>query len=73
MLAVSDTGPGVPKAIQDKIFEPFYTTKDPANNSGLGLSTIYGIVHQNRGHVWLYSEPEFGATPGPVSLTANIM
>lgn len=61
MLAVSDNGPGVPKFIQDKIFEPFYTTKDSATNSGLGLSTIYGIVQQNHGHIWLYSEPDLGA------------
>ncbi len=62
MLSVSDTGTGIPKEIQDEIFEPFVTTKDENTSSGLGLATVYGIVKQNGGYVWLYSEPGHGAT-----------
>jgi signal transduction histidine kinase/CheY-like chemotaxis protein len=62
MLSVSDTGTGIPKEIQDKIFEPFVTTKDENTSSGLGLATVYGIVRQHGGYVWLYSEPGHGAT-----------
>ena len=62
LLAVSDTGVGIPHDIQDKIFEPFFTTKQGTGNSGLGLATLYGIVKQNAGNVWVYSEPGFGTT-----------
>jgi signal transduction histidine kinase len=62
MIAVSDTGEGIPSALLDKVFEPFFTTKGLGKGSGLGLSMVYGFVKQSNGHIKIYSEHGHGTT-----------
>src|SRR5579871_6371361 len=62
MIAVSDTGQGIPGNLLSKVFEPFFTTKDAGRGSGLGLSMVYGFVKQSDGHISIYSEEGHGTT-----------
>ncbi|HLZ04659.1 MAG TPA: PAS domain S-box protein [Bradyrhizobium sp.] len=77
MIAVSDTGHGIPAAILDRVFDPFFTSKGPGKGTGLGLSMVYGFIKQSAGHIKVYSEEGQGTTirmylpPGSGTLPAT--
>ena len=62
MVAVSDTGTGISPDLVEKVFQPFFTTKEPGKGSGLGLSMVYGFIKQSGGHIQVYSEVGHGTS-----------
>ena len=62
LLSVTDTGTGIPENAKDKIYDPFFTTKEEGKGTGLGLSMVYGIVKKHQGFITMYSQPDMGTT-----------
>ena len=71
MIAITDTGSGMPPEVLARAFDPFYTTKKIGSGTGLGLSQVYGFIKQSQGHIKIYSEVGTGTTLITRSLSAR--